>query len=161
MGKTMGNGYLTKKIGIFLQTAIVLGFMASVAGEARAYTFGFDDMVYIANTSHGRNNNGSANFAAAFPGYIPPPGYSSNGYYQVLNTKNGINWSQTNMIPTPTYIFKSPGSLTSTEYIQNDPNKPPVQGTEGQDGLSWNSSWTTAGGQNNGAFAQYLSVTSG
>jgi len=126
---------------------------------AQAYTFTFDDIVYVANTSSGRNSNGAANFAAAFPNYSGGPGYSHNYFYQVITTAiptptQTAYWSAltpgTN--PAPTYIGGT-GSF-SGEFIQNDPNAPPVQFSEGQDRLGL-AGWSSRGGANNGAVADY------
>jgi hypothetical protein len=138
---------------------IACAVMAIWCLSAQAYTFTFDDIVYVANTSAGRNNNGAANFAAAFPNYSGGPGFSHNYFYQVITTQTPTSgqtayWSAltpaTN--PHPTYIAGT-GSFGG-EFIQNDPNTLPVQFTEGQDRLAL-TGWSSKGGATNGAVADY------
>jgi hypothetical protein len=85
---------------------------------------------------------------------VGPPNFSSNGFYQVITTNDGTFWSGLNGTnPTPTYIARF-SSIFATEFIQNDPNHPPVQFTEGQDRLSLGG-WTSAGGTTNGNLVDY------
>jgi hypothetical protein len=119
-------------------------FVAAAIGgwsqSSQAATFTFDDIVYVSCTN-ARCTNGPANFAAAFPGYTGSAGYSSAGYYQVLQTNNGQFWSglTPGSNPVPTYIFKNPGNVpVGGEWIQNDPGfpgYPPLNGTESEDKL--------------------------
>jgi hypothetical protein len=75
MEKPWSFGRVSKKIGIFLQAAAILGFMTCIVGEARATTFGFQDEYYV-NTQTEFNTLFGAGTA----------GYSTPGVYQKTNS---------------------------------------------------------------------------
>lgn len=144
-----------------LATGVAAGIMFGIAVEAKASIFAFDDIAYVSSSS---------GFSTAFPGYVGPPNYASAGYWQVIKTGNGNTWSYLTPGTNPplssgglnngSYIAKASAnsSFISTEYIQNDPNNPPFQYTEGQDRLALTSNavgtsnWTPGGGTGNGSF---------
>jgi hypothetical protein len=149
--------------------AIITSGMAISSPPARADLFTFDDIVYVGCTNF-RCTNGASNFAAAFPGYTGGPGFSSSGYYQVLNSTNtNQQWSglssNGNLNNAPTYIFKQPGNGSSFggEYIQNDPNFPAtgsLQGTEGLDKLTFTGGWSSDAAGINGKTVDKVYTTS-
>ena len=122
---------------------------------AHASTFTFDDIVYVSCTNF-RCTNGASNFAAAFPYYTSGPGFSSNGYYQLISTNDGTTWSGLTAhspgITVPTYIFKQPGngSTIGGSFIQNDPlNTSGIFPVESEDELVLHGWSSAASGVNN------------
>lgn len=132
---------ISKLVSTFGLVMAFVGWCAS----AQAYTFGFEDVAYIGS-------------AASFTSTFNPSGgptYHSNqfGYWQVLTTNNGQNWSGS-APPTPTYVFHS----SLGEFIQNDPiNTSGIQGTEGWDKLALNN-WTAT--TTSGQIVHYVSTRS-